>query len=466
MVNTFICKQCGKEYTKNKKNSSFCCKQCYTDYQRSQKISYHCDYCGNEFSISKSRYLNLINEKQQHMYCSKECSDKARIRYTIVYCKNCGKETKRPAYSKSHNDYCCYDCFLEYTRSHSLIQDKTCPICGKAFKTYTTSQVYCSYKCMGRVKQKRSICQCDNCGKEIERLTSMIESSKNHFCSRQCSIEYYGWSDNDVDILKMYYGKIPTIDIQSKLSKYYSYGAIKRQALKLNLGSDPFWTDEENKILINNYSYYPIEYVQNLLPNRTKYAITDHAITLGIKSYYYLRNLYTEEDKQFILDNYLKMSNKELANCLGKSVDFIRKQLTILGLIRPYCLANINTYVRRRIEDWKNKYRESCNYTCAITGSRSNIIVHHIRSFNLLIKETIDTLDFQLKDNPNDYTSEELDEFVEMFMEIQESYNAYICITEDIHKLFHKEYGYGNNTEEQWEEFVKNYRNGKYDNAA
>lgn len=129
-------------------------------------------------------------------------------------------------------------------------------------------------------------------------------------------------------------------------------------------------------------------------------------------------------------------------------------------------MANINTYVRRRIEDWKNKYRESCNYTCAITGKRSNIIVHHIRSFNLLIKETIDTLDFQLKDDPNEYTQEELTEFVEVFMDIQNYYNAYVCITEDIHKLFHKEYGYGDNTEEQWEEFVTNYHNGKYNKIA
>ena len=51
-------------------------------------------------------------------------------------------------------------------------------------------------------------------------------------------------------------------------------------------------------------------------------------------------------------------------------------------------------------------------------------------------------------------------------MEIQDNYDACVCITEEIHKLFHKEYGYGNNTEEQWEEFVTNYHNGKYDNVA
>jgi CobQ-like glutamine amidotransferase family enzyme len=33
-----------------------------------------------------------------------------------------------------------------------------------------------------------------------------------------------------------------------------------------------------------------------------------------------------------------------------------------------------------------------------------------------------------------------------------------ITISKDIHKLFHSIYGYGNNTKEQWEEFVKNFK--------
>ena len=32
-----------------------------------------------------------------------------------------------------------------------------------------------------------------------------------------------------------------------------------------------------------------------------------------------------------------------------------------------------------------------------------------------------------------------------------------VRITEEVHKAFHEEYGYGDNTPEQWEEFVSNY---------
>lgn len=41
---------------------------------------------------------------------------------------------------------------------------------------------------------------------------------------------------------------------------------------------------------------------------------------------------------------------------------------------------------------------------------------------------------------------------------IQNKYPT-IVITIDIHKLFHHEYGYGYNTEEQWNEFVERHKN-------
>ena len=56
--------------------------------------------------------------------------------------------------------------------------------------------------------------------------------------------------------------------------------------------------------------------------------------------------------------------------------------------------------------------------------------------------------------------------FVDKFMELQDHYNAYVCITEDVHKLFHKIYGYGDNTVEQWDEYVTDYKNGKFKNIA
>ena len=47
-------------------------------------------------------------------------------------------------------------------------------------------------------------------------------------------------------------------------------------------------------------------------------------------------------------------------------------------------------------------------------------------------------------------------EFKDLYLKIEWSYPA-ICIREDIHNKFHSIYGLGNNTPEQFIEFVSNF---------
>lgn len=72
------------------------------------------------------------------------------------------------------------------------------------------------------------------------------------------------------------------------------------------------------------------------------------------------------------------------------------------------------------------------------------------------MQETIVLLDFPLYDNFLEYNDEQLDNFVEMFMSLQDYYGEYISINEDVHKQFHKQFGYGNNTKDQWNIFINN----------
>ena len=92
-----------------------------------------------------------------------------------------------------------------------------------------------------------------------------------------------------------------------------------------------------------------------------------------------------------------------------------------------------------------------------IYGVRSNIIVHHIRGFNLLFDEVIEMLEFPLYEDMSMYNQTQLDDFLDTFLNLQEYYHQYVCINEEIHKEFHKIYGYGNNTQEQWNEFINKY---------
>lgn len=116
------------------------------------------------------------------------------------------------------------------------------------------------------------------------------------------------------------------------------------------------------------------------------------------------------------------------------------------------------TYIRKNIYDWKRKSMEACNYKCVLTGDTFDII-HHIYSFKLIFQETLNNLHIDDRPSINDYSNEELSLVLETFKSIQNKYPLGVCLRKDVHILFHRIYGRGNNTIEQWEQFVKDYNN-------
>lgn len=59
----------------------------------------------------------------------------------------------------------------------------------------------------------------------------------------------------------------------------------------------------------------------------------------------------------------------------------------------------------------------------------------------------------------DDYTEDEIEIIINKFFEIQSKYPLGVCLRKDVHKLFHDTYGYGDNTPEQFYEFLSKYNN-------
>lgn len=278
----------------------------------------------------------------------------------------------------------------------------------------------------------------------------------------------YFWSEEDTDILINNYGKITIDEIYEKIQYRHNKNAISTKAQKLGLTTNQFWSDKENEILINNYSYVTKEEMIRLLPNRTYDAIMNHAEVLGIKSFKYLNEKYSLEQKQFIIDNWQNMNDQEIADIIGKTSRGVMEQRNKMGLFKinkEYGgYENIAKLFRGHIQNWKTKSMELCDYKCVFTGSK-DFRIHHLIGFNIILKEAFDEIKKEIElvsNDTNDYTKKELDRMIEIFCCIHDKYPLGICVRNDIHNLFHRIYGVGNNNEMQWNKFVTDYKNGVY----
>lgn len=374
-------------------------------------------------------------------------------------CLYCGKQFED--YFENAK-FCSKNCYHNYRRENGKLKTIKCPVCGTLFRQKYTKQIFCSVECRVKSTEDKIEYLCDFCGKSFLRTRSEVEKNHKHYCSNECKRNGMYWSIGDTMILRENFGKLSYKEMIDLFSTPKTVDEIKRRAIYIGLTDSRKWTKNEIEILVQNYSTVPIQDLMLLLPKRSLSSIRRQATTQGLKSFYYLHRKYTIEDEDYLKENYLSKNDEELGETLGRSSSAIAQHLWAMGLYRPSqpnldCYKDLYTYIRSRLVSLRDRIKANNNYTCELTGCRSNIIVHHIYGFNLIFNEAIYNLNFPLYDNMSEYSQLELDKFLDEILSIQEYYKLYICITEDVHNQFHHIYGYGNNTEEQWNEFINTY---------
>ena len=459
MIKQYKCVNCGKDYESYKENSKFCSRDCKKQYNNVER---KCDCCGKKIIVPKSK----VEGNPNHIYCGRDCMRKGFYTSVENICKNCGK--KFTIYkSMSNQQYCSRKCYIEYKNNHSLKKIKICKYCGKEFETYHSNQIYCSYNCSIMSHRKRVKYRCEYCGKLSETKISEYNKNNHHFCSVECKYNSYRWKDEDIDILKQFYHKIKIDELQKMLSVNRSRKSITSKAIMLGLTEDRSWSDDEEKILIDYYGIKPMNELLSMLPKRNYQSILTKSHNLGLLSYYYINRVYSDDDIKYLKENYLIKTDEELADNLHRTVSGIKNKLYLLGLFRPRDIrklsyTKLNEYIRSFLHYWKRDVLKKNSYMCCLSKTNNNLVIHHCRSLNLILEETLYILGIEVKEKFHDYTEEELDNIIDVFLYLQEYYGQYVCINSDIHILFHKEYGFGNNTIEQWNEFVEKYKNGYY----
>jgi len=269
------------------------------------------------------------------------------------------------------------------------------------------------------------------------------------------------WTFDEIEILKEYYPFYNLKDVYKMFNGRHTFQSMITKANKSGIVTRDYWSDEEKKLLIDNYENNFIDDITYLFPKRSRDSVILMANKLKIKSCTFWR----EEEDEFIKNNWELMPDIIMSKNMNRTFRSVKWRREELGLFRQdkseKNYSNIASYIRTHINDWKKQSMKECDYKCVLTGDK-NFDIHHLYSVCNILKDVFEDEDIIKKDVFEDYTDNELEEIVEKFKIIQSKYPLGVCVSRKLHTLFHSLYGSGNNYPEQWYRFVCDYNNGIY----
>lgn len=271
------------------------------------------------------------------------------------------------------------------------------------------------------------------------------------------------WTDDEITILKENYifGDINKI---CQLLPNRSYKAITTKAKRIGLYTRKYWSNDEKDLLTKVYESTPLDDVVKLFPDKNRNSIIHQAMKLNITSYD--KNAWTENEDNYIKNNWILQPDLIMARNLNRTKKAVQARRLQLNLFRRNMdkptYENLSKYIRGNIQDWKKSSMMACNYKCIFTGNK-NFQIHHLYSVSSILDDIIRKNDFKIYDNFSDYSSEELENILIAFKDKQDEYPLGVCVSKNIHVLFHSLYGQYNNIPEQWYQFEKDFKNGLYE---
>lgn len=104
-------------------------------------------------------------------------------------------------------------------------------------------------------------------------------------------------------------------------------------------------------------------------------------------------------------------------------------------------ITPISLLLRSRLRNWKLESIKANGFRCVLTGKREDIHIHHLHSFNLIVKEAFEELGLPIYEDLQQYQAVQLDAIIETFLKIHAKYPLGIPICENLHDMFHQIYG-------------------------
>ena len=142
---------------------------------------------------------------------------------------------------------------------------------------------------------------------------------------------------------------------------------------------------------------------------------------------------------------------KKAFKCRNCAYNWPEEKLT------PIYESNIK-YFRGKLYGWKQEFLKT-HTKCDITQTeQGELHIHHLINFSTILKQASENTKIPLTFRPDEYDKNgySLELLTNEFLKLHQEVPA-VLLAKDIHYLFHKKYGFKNNTPEQYEEFKNNY---------
>lgn len=265
------------------------------------------------------------------------------------------------------------------------------------------------------------------------------------------------WSDDEFRLVCDEYSKGTSIrKISEILGGKFSEAAIMTKLNKAGMKRRHVWTQDEIELLRRHYEVSTNEELVSLFPGIPLRYIQEKGRDLNLHSKAYLDRKWSDTEDSYVRANYDKMTDGDIAIALSRTTRAVKWRREKLGLFREV-QDGVYEYLRKYLwptnRAWRKASIQSCKYRCVVTGGKFDD-VHHLYASNLILAEALDNLDLSYG-KVQDFTEAELNAIATEYANAHKKYPLGVCLSHDVHMQFHNEYGYGNNTPEQFELFLK-----------
>lgn len=201
-------------------------------------------------------------------------------------CNKCKRELHLEMFEKSssckdgHRNTC-KKCRNEQRKIHT----NKCQICGLEFKTSKSVTKFCSVRCQGIARRRRSSIKCSFCGYDIEIIESEVGKHEYYYCNQGCRINHLKQimiGENNPNYNSVKY-KCDGCGIDIKVNPYKIHNQdhifCSNECYKLNIGkfykgeNNHNWNHDLTESERINKRRYPAYYEwRNSVYNRDKYT--------------------------------------------------------------------------------------------------------------------------------------------------------------------------------------------------